>query len=255
MREEETVLETVVETAQQTVQETARHAGVRQLRFERPAGATELLLIRHGESAPYHEDNPHPLLDGQGDPELAPLGRLQAERVAARLAGSHIDAIYCSTLRRTAETAAPLAALSGLTPLVDADLREVHLGAWEGGEFRSRVMSGDPLAVQMLAVERWDVIPGAESNESLQARILASFGRMTAAHAGGRVAVFAHGGVIGTALSMASHASAFAFAHVDNCSISKVVIIGDRWVVRSANDTCHLEKLVDERPAPLEATA
>src|SRR3546814_20869591 len=57
------------------------------------------------------------------------------------------DAIYVSTLRRTAETAAALAAALGVTPVVDPDLREVHLGEWEGGLFRQKIAEGDPIAV------------------------------------------------------------------------------------------------------------
>ena len=49
------------------------------------------------------------LLDGQGDPALAPEGRVQAEKVCARLAHERIDAIYVTTLRRTAQTAERLA--------------------------------------------------------------------------------------------------------------------------------------------------
>ncbi len=82
---------------------------VRQFRFVRPPGATSLLLVRHGESAPARPDEPFALVDGQGDPALAPAGRQQAQRVAERLAGEPIAAIYVTTLRRTAETAAPLA--------------------------------------------------------------------------------------------------------------------------------------------------
>ena len=81
----------------------------RQPRFAPPPGSTELLLVRHGESEPAVEDRPFPLVDGHGDPALAPEGRAQAARVCARLAGEHIDAIYVSKLRRTAETAANLA--------------------------------------------------------------------------------------------------------------------------------------------------
>ena len=57
----------------------------RQPRFTRPPGATELLLVRHGESRAADPANPFPLVDGQGDPELHPAGRAQAEAVAARL--------------------------------------------------------------------------------------------------------------------------------------------------------------------------
>src|SRR5580698_9965049 len=46
------------------------------------------------------------LVDGHGDPPLSPLGREQAGRVCARLTLAGIDAIYATTLRRTAETAA-----------------------------------------------------------------------------------------------------------------------------------------------------
>ncbi len=53
----------------------------RQTRFTRPQGATEILLVRHGESRAARVDEPFPLVDGQGDPELAPQGREQAELV------------------------------------------------------------------------------------------------------------------------------------------------------------------------------
>ena len=57
----------------------------RQPRFARPPGATEILLVRHGESRAATEDDPFPLVDGHGDPELHPAGRQQAERVGERL--------------------------------------------------------------------------------------------------------------------------------------------------------------------------
>ena len=53
------------------------------------------------------------------------------------------------------------------------DLREVSLGEWEGGEFRIRMAEGDPIALQAVAEERWEVIPGAETMESLAQRVRA----------------------------------------------------------------------------------
>src|SRR3954464_6982726 len=102
----------------------------RQMRFRRPPGSTELLLVRHGESEPMVPGRPFPLVDGHGDPELAPEGRIQAEQVADRLTGHPIDAIYVPTRRRPVQTAAPLAARLGIEPVVERDLREVHLGEW-----------------------------------------------------------------------------------------------------------------------------
>ena len=143
----------------------------RQIRFEAPPGATELLLVRHGESQAADPDRPFPFVDGRGDPELSPLGREQAVRVADRLAATRVDAIYVTSLRRTAETAAPLAARLGLVPTVEPALAEVRLGEWDGGVYRQRVAEGDPVVAQMFEEQRWDVIPGAESNAAIAARV------------------------------------------------------------------------------------
>jgi probable phosphoglycerate mutase len=212
----------------------------RQARFTPPPGATVLLLVRHGESAAARMGDPFPLVDGHGDPELAPDGLAQAQRVADRLAGERIDAVYVTTLRRTAQTAAPLAAALGLTPRVAPDLREVHLGEWEGGLFRKRVAEGHPLAVRMRAEERWDVIPGAESTETLSARVRGAVRRIAADHPDQRVAVFTHGGVIGQILADATGSRPFAFVGCDNGALSEIVVTDGRWLVRRYNDINHL---------------
>lgn len=220
----------------------------RQTRYKAPDGATELLLIRHGASAPARVDRPFPLVDGHADPELAPEGREQAERVGDRLADEKLDAIYVTTLRRTAETAAPLARRLGLEPRVEAGLREVHLGEWEGGLFRQKVADGDPVAQRMFAEQRWDVIPGGEDSGAFAARIEESLTRLAAAHAGGRIAVFTHGGVIAQALAAATGSRPFAFLAPDNASISTLVRLGDLTSIRGFNDVSHLDWSV---PAPL----
>jgi 2,3-bisphosphoglycerate-dependent phosphoglycerate mutase len=225
----------------------AEPTAFRQRRYEVPPGATDLLLVRHGASEAYVEGKLFPLVDGHGDPPLSAEGITQAEHVSARLADAGIDAIYATSLRRTVQTAAPLAALLGLDVRVEADLREVHLGEWEGGIFRKNVADGHPISLRMFDEQRWDVIPGAESSAALARRVAAAIGRLAAAHPGQRVAAFTHGGVIGQALSQASGSRPFAFLGAENTSISRLVIIDDRWVVRGFNDTAHLDGPV--RPA------
>lgn len=207
--------------------------------------------MRHGESEPLVPGRPFPLVDGHGDPALAPEGRAQAERVGARLADHRIDAIYVTTLRRTVETAAPLAARVGVTPVVEPDLREVHLGEWEGELYRQRAAEGHPLILEMFVQQRWDAIPGAEASESLRARVRAAVERIVAAHPDQRVAVFAHGGVIAEILAQAVETPrAFAFLGCDNASISQLVAVGERWIVRRFNDTSHLDDDLDLDAAP-----
>ena len=212
----------------------------RQIQFRLPPGATELILVRHGESEAAVEDEPFELVEGHGDPALAPDGRAQAELVGERLASEPIDAIYVSNLQRTAQTASPLAARRGLTPIVDRDLREVYLGEWERGLFRKKVIERDPVAVRMVEEQRWDVIPGAEPADEFSARARAAVERIAAAHPDQCVAVFAHGGIIGEMLAQASGATGFAFTP-DNASISQLIITPARWIVRRFNDTAHLD--------------
>lgn len=218
---------------------------VRQLSFVRPPGSTDIILVRHGESVPAREDAPFELVEGHGDPGLDPRGVDQAEKVCARLAGlegaAAVDAIYVTNLRRTAETAAPLASALGLEPMVEPDLREVFLGEWEGGLYRVKIMQGDPIAARMLEEQRWDVIPGAERDEDFAARVKAGINRIASKHPDQTVAVFTHGGVIGRAVAEASGARAFSFLAANNASITHLVVMGGRWAVRCFNDTAHLD--------------
>ncbi len=214
-----------------------------QLRYRPPAGATTVVLVRHGASEAAVEGEPFPLAGGHGDPALAEVGRAQAERVAERLGDEPFDALYVTSLRRTVETAAPLARRLGLTPVVEADLREVHLGEWEGGLFRVKVETRDPVAVRMLAEQRWDVVPGAEAAEAFAHRVRLGVERIAAAHPGGRVVVVCHGGVIAEVLRQACGCQPFAFTGADNGSISEIVVDGDRWTVRRFNEGAHLRGL------------
>lgn len=216
-------------------------AAFRQERYQVPADAADVLLVRHGASQPYVDGMLFPLADGHGDPPLSAEGVEQARLVCARLATTKVDALYVSSLRRTAETAAPLAARLGLVPQVEPDLREVYLGEWEGGIFRKMVASGHPVSLRMAAEERWDVIPGAESSADLTRRVRSSIERIAAAHRGQRVVAVTHGGIIGAILAEATGARPFAFLGAENTSISRLVVAPDRWVVRGFNDTAHLD--------------
>jgi probable phosphoglycerate mutase len=238
-------------TGERAERERTPDGGIRQYRFRPPPGATTIVLVRHGESAPEHPDRPFPLRDGHGDPPLAPEGVEQARRVGERLfrehcAGLTIDAVYVTTLQRTHQTAAPLIEMLmrdggvSIEPNVLADLREVHLGEWEQ-QFRTKVASGDPIAAAMFAEERWDVIPGAEPGERFAARLRNGVEAIHAAHPDSRVVAVVHGGVIGQLLSMATGSTPFAFVGADNASISEMVVQPDgRWRIRRFNDVAHL---------------
>jgi probable phosphoglycerate mutase len=212
-----------------------------QMAFRLPPGATQIVLLRHGASAPYAPGATFPLVDGHGDPPLAPEGAEQAEKAAARLATEPIAGLYVTTLTRTHQTAAPLAARIGIEPVVVPELREVFLGDWEGGEFRVRVAEGHPIAMQMVQEERWDVIPNAESAASLSARVREGVMTVAAKHVGETAVVVAHGGIIGEACRQATGSRPFAFSQGENGGITRLVVHADgSWRLRSFNDVAHL---------------
>jgi probable phosphoglycerate mutase len=221
-----------------------------QTRFAPPAGATDLLLVRHGESAPLPASGDFPRLDGHADPELTAAGRRQAELLADRLQRAGIDAIYTSTLRRTVQTAAPLAGRLGLEPITEPGLREVFLGEWEGGMFRKLESERSELTARVWRDGTWDLVPGAESSDGFATRVRDAVERICGANPGRRVLVVAHGGVIGQVIASATAANALAFVRCDNASISHLVVHGDLWIVRRFNDTAHLGPTFSATAAP-----
>jgi probable phosphoglycerate mutase len=213
-----------------------------QPRFERPTGATEILLVRHGESRPAKLDDLFPTVDGHGDPELSEQGRRQSVLLGERLRYLPVDAIYVTKLRRTKETAAPLCKHLDLDPVIEPNLHEIFLGDWEGGIYRIKAAENDPIIVQMRREERWDVIPGAESGDAFHDRIQRGLSNIAADHPDQLVVAVVHGGVIGQIMAHATGARPFAFLGADNASISQIVIHEGRISVRRFNDACHLHE-------------
>ena len=212
----------------------------RQHKFSLPHDCAELLLIRHGETQAAVRGESFPMVDGQGDPALRPEGHAQAIAVGERLKTQAISAIYVTTMQRTHQTAAPLAAHLGLTPIVEPDLREVFLGDWDGGEFRFRAAENDPAFLRARANEEWGELPGAETTQALQTRVRRGLQCIGDAHPGQTVAVVVHGGVVAAALAIASGSRGFAFNGADNGSISRLVVGPTGMTVRGFNDVSHL---------------
>jgi probable phosphoglycerate mutase len=210
--------------------------------YSRPADAIEIILVRHGASEAVVEDEPMELLEGQADPALSEAGRRQAVLVAAHLAREPLAALFITPLRRTAETAAPLAAVTGLEPVCLPELREVHLGELDGGAFRIAVHRRDPLVDEVFAKQRWDVIPGAETMQDLEQRTQAGISTiLDGLEPGQTAAAVVHGGVIGELSRHATGSRPFAFIHSDNGSLTRIVVLRDgrRWV-RTFNESAHL---------------
>ncbi|MGE4293896.1 MAG: histidine phosphatase family protein [Desulfovibrio sp.] len=85
-----------------------------------PAPASDFVPDHAPDLSPLAGNNPALAVS---DPDWTPGSTKEAPLLAA---------IYVSPLQRALRTAAPLAERSGLVPVVLDDLREIHLGQWEG---------------------------------------------------------------------------------------------------------------------------
>lgn len=174
---------------------------------------------------------------GHLDVPLSPLGEDQVAALAARLRTVAFDAIYCSDLQRTRRTAEILAAPHRLAPISDPALREFAMGRWDG-------LTADEIrALDRAAFDAWmgDVgrfqFPDGESLPDLEARVWPAFDTIVTRHAGGTVAVVAHGGsnraILCRALGLGPE-RLLALGQ-DYAALSVLAGGGSRWTLRLLN--------------------
>ena len=89
-----------------------------------------IYLVRHGETPTTGK-----VLPGRAPGlHLSERGREQARQVASQFA--RVDAVYCSPLERTRETAAPLCEKFGLEPMLCDGILEADFGSWTGASLQ-----------------------------------------------------------------------------------------------------------------------
>ena len=159
---------------------------------------TRLYLVRHGATPLTAEDR----FSGADGVDLSDEGRAQAERLAARLAGQGITAIYSSPLSRAMETARAIARGAGLgDPHVVDGLWEIGHGHWEGLR-RSEVEARFPEEYAMWSQDPFTFAPaGGESGVAVLTRALPAIREIVKAHEGTGVLVVSHKATIRLLLS------------------------------------------------------
>jgi broad specificity phosphatase PhoE len=216
--------------------------------------ATVLVLVRHGEAA----SNVEGRVGGHSPAPLTERGHRQARATADALARTlRPTAIVASDLMRTQQTAAPLAELTGLAPVLDARWRERSLGVMDGLLF-SEIETRYPEEWQRLrANDPRASPPGGETVDQVFARVSEAVDDTIARHQGGRVVVISHGLAIFHALAHilglgSPSAGLKVFTLVDNCSLSSFRHRGDRWYIETINDRAHLHDVNEPvlRPGP-----
>lgn len=158
---------------------------------------TRIYLIRHGATSLSAEDR----FSGGTDIDLSDEGRWQARCLAERLADHTINAVYCSPMRRTIETASILAQPLDLTPIHRDGLREIHHGHWETMR-RFEVEAQYPEEYAAWQEDPFTFAPeGGESGVMVMARALPVIREIVLRHTGERVAIVSHKATIRLILS------------------------------------------------------
>ena len=203
-----------------------------------------LYLIRHAQTAWNGENR----IQGHSDLPLSPLGRRQAERLGACFASRHLSGIFTSSLARSQETARAIAEGNGhgVSPVVEPELVEMHLGAWEG-------LTPEEVDVQFQgAYQQWRVrpssvvIPGAERHEAFHERVRRTLRQIAARMEDGEYVVVSHGGVIASALAdllEAEYDALIRRLRLDNAGVTALEFGTGLPHVLWINSTVHLEPL------------
>jgi len=200
---------------------------------------TRVFLVRHGET----KWNTSRRFQGHRDVPLSPVGERQAERLALRLAGESLAAVYTSDLARAVMTARAIAKPHGLCVVQLKELREIDVGDWEG-------MSLDELHnARRTDVAKWledtvnNPIPGGESYANLRDRVVPKVMELVHAHPDASICVVSHAGpvkmILCHALGMTvDHRHRIDLANASLCMVEYSPGRDPRVIFM--NDTCHL---------------
>jgi broad specificity phosphatase PhoE len=154
--------------------------------------ATRLLLIRHGEVEARYQNK----FGGVIDMNLSPNGRRQAKVLADYLRSKTIDAIYASPMKRVQQTLAPTLKFNGHAQKIFPGLAEIDFGDWTGLGWPEVEKKFKFRSHEWLEQIQRHGAPNGESGKVFRARVEPDLKKIIAAHRGGNVAVFCHGGVI-----------------------------------------------------------
>lgn len=183
---------------------------------------TTLLFIRHGETA----WNRAKRYCGWHDVALSAGGEAQVRRLARRLAGARIDAVYSSDRRRALQTARILFKRRHITQV--PDLREMNFGVFEGLTHKEVLKAYPAVYRRWLRAPFKVVIPEGEGLRGFQRRAVKALNSIVRKNQGRTVAVVCHGGIVATLVMHIKRTKDFWHYIPSAASVTKVLYIGKR---------------------------
>ena len=201
-----------------------------------------ILLVRHGETAWNRERR----VQGWAPVALSERGHDQAARLAARLAADYsVDRLVSSDLRRTVETARPIARGVDCELTTDRRWRERNFGVLQGLSYSELFVGHPEFTLTEVGYTAAEARPeGGESLIDHRERVLAAFRELRASLAVDEtVVVVTHGGplylVLGWIHGLDIEATIMDQAQ-GNCAINEIHDDGE-LTIRRENDRSHLD--------------
>jgi probable phosphoglycerate mutase len=206
---------------------------------------TEILLIRHGETA----WNAIKRLQGHLDIPLNAEGERQAAALGRALADEHLDAVIASDLQRARQTAEAIAAPRGMTVRLDRGLRERCYGAFEGMLY-AEIGQRYPEAYAAWQAREIDArfpegVHVAETMREFSRRAVDTIKRIVSEGRYRKLALVSHGGVLECAYRAALGMD-FSLARdfdIFNASVNRLAWDGNALRILDWGDITHLNDL------------
>lgn len=162
-------------------------------------------------------------------------GRLQARRLAERLAPAGITGICSSPLERAQETAQPLAEATGLNVETRQNFVEVQAGEWVGKTFAE--LKDDPQWQAFNRFRSGTRVPGGELMLETQTRMVKEMLQLRDAQPNGKIAIVSHADPIRAALVFCLGMPLDFYQRVEISPASYSIVTLDEWgpVVSAVN--------------------
>jgi len=203
-----------------------------------PAGATRIVIVRHGETTWGAVSR----FAGRKDVPLTPRGEAEAASVGERVARIGPAVVATSPLQRCRVTADAIGAVSGVPVVVVEGLTDGALGEWSGYT-AAQIAERWP---EQFAVWRADPDaqpPGGESFTDVRERVVPVISELVRRYRGHTVVIVTHAAVTKMVLvdALGVPSAAAYRLRIDTASVSGLTVEQDgRTVVWAVNEVGHL---------------
>jgi len=202
------------------------------------------ILVRHAQS----EYNEKGIFQGRLDSDLTPLGFVQARLLTARIRRERPEVVITSPQRRAYKTALMISDILSVPLEVDERIREMSFGLLEGNHFWSMFERNKEMILKWLKNPVENPLPTQEDMKSFEKR-LREFMNELLQRKEKVIVIVGHGGTLHgfLCLALGFGLEKMWHVHMDNTGLSILEWNGEKFFLKTLNETCHLTPLTESR--------